>query len=131
MSVSPLRKPDADTRPAQVTPRPAALPERTESTPETAPARVTAVFTVLADGYAALSARSLLHVAPPSVPVMWENHRQAAACCQGSLWGWLRLMWGAGHCTAAGTLYLLIAVAFSPAGFVLLLAALAGCWLWL
>jgi hypothetical protein len=106
-----------------------ALPE--DSEPDRPASRVTVIVTAAGELYSALSARSLLQASPPPLAVLWENHRRAAACHNAAIRRRSRLAWGAGHCTAAGTLYLLIAVAFSPAGFVLFLAAVLACWLWL
>lgn len=141
MPASPLRKTDmgevVSIRPAEAPAR--AAEDGTRPAPPSvlapkAPApRIQAAASMLGSAYAAVSAsaRSLIDASPPSLPELWERHRQSAAMHDGSLWRGLRLMWGAGHCAAAGTAYLLIAVAFGPAGFALFLAALAVCWLFL
>lgn len=92
-------------------------------------------FIVLASArFEALCAGSLLD-ALRTLPLLlagtWECHRGAAQRWDAGVIRWPRHAWGVMHTAAAGTAYLLVAVAFSPAGFAVAVALSVACWLWL
>lgn len=134
MNAVPLRRP-AEQAPDEKPVSAGVVPRRLPPVPDlNVPGyqpQIPAFVTSLPERLAALSGTSLLHASPPSVAAVWSRHREAAQRFDAGLVRWPRHMWGVLHTAATGTAYLLIAVAFSPAGFALAVIILAACWLWL
>ena len=68
---------------------------------------------------------------PPSVAELHAAHRDAAAQWDAAACRWPRRVWGALHTAVYSFAYGSLAVAFSPVGFLLAVAFITVCWLYL
>ena len=68
---------------------------------------------------------------PPSITELHAAHREAAAQWDALAGRVPRRIWGAAHTAVYSFAYGTLAVAFSPAGFLLAVAFILTCWFWL